>query len=329
MTTPPPAPQTDTRQPSLAHFPVSFFATVMGTAGLAIAWQKAHLILGAPREIGEWLRHLPMALWLIAAALYAGKALLHPQAVANEWRHPVRINFFPTISIGLLLMAISWAETAPTLAIPLWSMGAGLHLAFTVAIMSGWLHHTHFEVTHANPAWFIPVVGNIIVPVVGSRFAPVELSWFFFSIGLVFWLVLMTIVMYRLFFHEPLPVRLTPTLFILLAPPSVGFISWLSLNGGEVDAFARILLHTALFLALLLFSNVLRFLRLPFFISSWAYSFPLASVTIATLIMAGKVGSTFFSALGMILLSTLTLVLTLLVARTFMALVSGEICRPE
>ena len=72
-------------------------------------------------------------------------------------------------------------------------------------------------------------------------------------------LVLLTIVMYRLFFHEPLPLRLTPTLFILLAPPSVGCVAWMNLTG-EVDAFARILLHTALFLALLLFSNVLRFL---------------------------------------------------------------------
>ena len=31
----------------LAHLPVSFFSTVMGMTGLAIAWQKAHLALGA------------------------------------------------------------------------------------------------------------------------------------------------------------------------------------------------------------------------------------------------------------------------------------------
>jgi tellurite resistance protein len=33
----------------------------------------------------------------------------------------------------------------------------------------------------------------------------------------------------------------------------------------------------ALFLALLLASNALRFLRLPFFISAWACSFPLTA----------------------------------------------------
>ena len=79
--------------------------------------------------------------------------------------------------------------------------------------------------------------------------------------------------------------RLTPTLFILLAPPSVGFIAYLQLIG-SLDAFARILYYTALFLSLLLASNALRFLRIPFFISAWAYSFPLAALTIATLVMS-------------------------------------------
>ena len=60
----------------------------------------------------------------------------------------------------------------------------------------------------------------------GVHLVSPEIFWFFFSIGLVFWLVLLAIVLYRLFFHEHLPARLAPTLFILLAPPSVGFITY-------------------------------------------------------------------------------------------------------
>ena len=194
--------------------------------------------------------------------------------------------------------------------------------------MSSWIHHTRYDIKHANPAWFIPVVGNVIVPVAGVTLAPPEISWFFFSIGLVFWLVLMTIVMYRLFFHEPLPERLTPTLFILIAPPAVGFIAWVKLNGGDIDAFARILYYVALFLTLLLASNALRFFRVRFFLSAWAYSFPLAAITIATLIMAESLGGLFMP-LAMGLLGVLTLVLGLLTARTVLGAYRGEICQPE
>lgn len=314
--------------PRLEHFPIALFSTVMGTTGLALAWQKAHIVLGMPAIVGASLRGVASALFVFLLVFYGLKALRYPQAVKMEMRHPIRVNFFPTVSISLLLLAIAYLETAPPIAFWFWVVGAVLHLSFTLAIFGSWIHHTHYDIKHANPAWFIPVVGNIIVPVAGVRLASPELSWFFFSIGLVFWIVLSTIVLYRLFFHEPLPARLAPTLFILLAPPSVGFIAYTHLTG-EVDAFARILYYTALFLALLLASNAVRFLRLPFFISAWAYSFPLAALTLATLVMHAHLPALGFSLLGVGLLAILSLVVFVLTVRTSIAIWRQQICVPE
>jgi len=312
----------------LVHFPVSFFATVMGMAGLTIAWMKAAHTMPLPIEISQVLRVLASALYLFLLGVYALKVLRHPAEVDAERRHPVRLNFFPATSIGLLLLAIAWAPDAPDVARWMWGIGAAAHLAFTLYVMSSWLHHTHYAIQHANPAWFIPVVGNILVPIAGVRFAPADVSWFFFAIGLVMWGVLMTMVLYRLFFHEPLQARLAPTLFILIAPPAVGFLSWVALVG-EVDAMARILYFFALFLTLLLASNAVRFLRLPFFISAWAYSFPLAAITIATFEMHARNGQPFYGALALLLLAVLTVVLAVLVTKTVLAARRGLICVPE
>jgi len=312
----------------LEYFPVALFSTVMGLAGLTLAWSKAHHLVGAPAEVAAVLRVLASGVYVFLLALYAAKIARHPAAVLAERAHPVRLNFFPAISIGLVLLAMCWAESAPAPAAWLWAAGAALHLAFTLMAMSSWIHHTHYDIKHANPAWFIPVVGNILVPVAGVRFAPAEVSWFFFSIGLVFWLVLMTIVLYRLFFHEPLPARLTPTLFILLAPPSVGFLAYLSLTG-SVDAFARVLYYTALFLTLLLAANALRFFRLPFFISAWAYSFPLAAMTIASFVMGEHTGVAAFTWLAEALLAVLSALVAALVVKTVRAAMQGRICVPE
>jgi tellurite resistance protein len=312
----------------LWHFPVALFSTVMGLAGLTLAWMKAHQALGAPADIAVWLRWFATGLYVFLVGVYALKLVRHPAAVAAERKHPIRLNFFPAISIGLILLAMTWAESAPAIASRMWAIGALLHLAFTLNAMSSWIHHTHYDIKHANPAWFIPVVGNILVPIAGVHFAPLEVSWFFFSIGLVFWLALMTIVLYRLFFHEPLAVRLTPTLFILLAPPSVGFIAYLALTD-ELDAFARVLYYTALFLTLLLAANAVRFFRLPFFISAWAYSFPLAAMTIATFVMGQRTGMGFFHGLGLLLLAVLSIVVAALVVRTLIAAQRGQICVPE
>ena len=312
----------------LEHFSIALFSMVMGTAGLALAWLKAHAVLGLPVMVGEGLRGAASALFILLLAFYGLKCLRYPQAVRLEMRHPVRINFFPTVSISLLLLATTYLEAAPAAAFWLWSAGATLHLILTLAIFGSWLHHTHYAIQHANPAWFIPLVGNIIVPVAGVHLASPELSWFFFSIGLVFWIVLLTIVLYRLFFHEPLPVRLAPTLFILLAPPSVGFIAYTLLTDG-VDAFGRILYYTALFLALLLASNAVRFLRLPFFISAWAYSFPLAALTLATLVMNARLPGSVFALLGFGLLAILSFVVAALAVRTLIAVWQHQLCLPE
>ncbi|PJC88140.1 C4-dicarboxylate ABC transporter [Vibrio sp. HA2012] len=309
----------------LIHFHISFFATVMGLSGLTLAWKAAgqSILPGAYLVLGGF----SSLVMLIITAIYLLKAIRYPDAVLSEARHPIRLNFFPAFSISLLLLSVVWEHFTPV-SQGLWVTGSVIQLCLTIYVMSSWIHHTHYTLAHANPSWFIPVVGNIIVPITGSHLGYTEISWFFFSIGIVFWIILLTIVMYRLFFHEPLPARLTPMLFILLAPPSVGLVSYTSLVG-EIDIFARVLYYIALFLGILLFSNIIRFMKVPFFISSWAYSFPVASLTIATTKMSGFIPGTFFSVLKYLLLALVSVLLFWLIIRTANAIVKKQICLPE
>lgn len=318
----------ETPHARLAHLPVSLFSVVMGTAGLAIAWKRAAHALGTPDLIWQSIALLAGGVFVLLLGLYTTKLLRHRAAVVEELHHPVRINFFPTISISLFLLSIAAAGTLPGVSGTLWQVGVVVHLGFTLVAMSSWIHHTHYDIKHMNPAWFIPVVGNLFVPIVGVSVAPADVSWFFFAIGIVFWLVLLTIVMNRLFFHAALPDRLAPTLFILIAPPAVGFVSWLALAGG-LDAFGRILYSFGLFLTLLLASNALRFVRLPFFVSSWAYSFPLAAITIASFAMHAFTGSSFHLWLAVLLLALVSALVLFLAVRTVLAIRAQAICQPE
>ncbi|SHO55078.1 Tellurite resistance protein TehA [Vibrio quintilis] len=318
--------QPDTEATSrLMHFPVSFFAMVMGLSGLTIAWKTAgaDMLPSATLNLGIFTS----AIMLVISGIYFMKLVRYPQAVLDELHHPVRLNFFPAFSISLLLLSVVWNSHEQT-SLLLWSAGTLIQFLMTLYVMNSWIHHTHYTLSHANPSWFIPVVGNVIVPISGVHLGFIELSWFFFSIGIVFWVVLMTMILYRLFFHEPLPARLTPMLFILLAPPSIGFISYSALTGG-LDNTGRILYYIALFLSMLLLSNILRFIRIPFFISSWAYSFPLAALTIATTKMGHLLQSFWFDMFAKILLAFLSLLLLWLVVQTVKAIAGKKLCQPE
>lgn len=312
----------------LAHMPVAFFASVMGLSGLALSWQKAEHVLGWSTALPMLLGGLAAGVFVILTVAYAAKALVHPDAVMDEYHHPVRLHFIPTFSISQILLAIIAREQWQALAAPLFMLGAGLHIVFTITVLHNWVNRDHYQPAHLNPAWFIPIVGNVLVPIAGVPLGYIELSWFFFSIGIVFWLVLFAIIINRVLFHNPLPERLAPTMFILIAPPAVGFLSYVTLTG-EIDGAARILYHFALFMTVFLATQMPRLMRARFFLSWWAYSFPLAAVTIASWVMADKTGAPGFVIIASVLLAAVTLVVTGLFVRTLVAVARHEICQPE
>ncbi|MFA5242656.1 MAG: SLAC1 anion channel family protein [Sulfuricella sp.] len=309
----------------LKNFPIAWFSTVMGMAGFSIAWNRAEHVFDTGFCLSSVLLAFTTLLFVVLLLLLAAKLVKYPRDVLGEVMHPVKLVFVPTISIGMLLLSIAYLQIAPGLSFWLWSAGAVLHLAITLYVLSSWVHHSKYEIAHLNPAWFIPVVGNILVPIAGMQHAPADISWFFFSLGLFFWPVLTAILFYRLIFHGSLPERLMPTLFIFIAPPAVGFISWYKLVGG-VDDFGRVLYFTGLFFTLLLLSQFNYFRRIRFFLSWWAYSFPLAAITIATLIMSKETGLVFYTWLAAGLLGALSVLILMLLARTALAVMRREIC---
>jgi len=312
----------------LQHFPVAWFAMIMGLGGLTIAWLRTEEILALSFSISPWLLGLTTGLFIVLMVGYSIKVVKYRGEAAAEWLHPVKMNFVPTISIALILLSIAWLPFSAPYSKLLWLSGTALHLVLTLHVITQWMHRTQFEIAHLNPAWFIPVVGNILIPIAGVQHAPAEISWFFFSIGIVFWPVLLAIIFNRVIFHGSLPERLMPTLFILIAPPAVGFLSYVKLTG-EGDAFARILYYAALFFTILLIGQVRWFARLKFYLSWWAYSFPLAAITISSLVMFKHTGNPLFLRLSGILLAITTVVIAALFIRTGIAVARRDICVAE
>ncbi|MBT24937.1 SLAC1 anion channel family protein [Thalassobius sp. S69A] len=312
----------------LEHFPVTFFATIMGMSGLALALNAADHSWAFGATPATVIYYVAMAMFALVLLGYLAKAAKYPQAVSHEWHHPVRMAFFPAISISLLLLATASLSRAPVIAQPMWIAGMLLQGALTIAVVSGWIGARSFQTGQLSPAWFIPAVGNVIVPIAGVPLGHPEISWYFMSVGLIFWVVLMTLVMNRLIFHDPLPGRLQPTLVILIAPPAVGMVAWVRLVG-DVDSFARILLNGAYLFTLIVAVQLPRIIKLPFAMSFWALSFPFAAVTIASFAFAEKTGSVMHQYLGTGLLAVLVVIIAALVVRTLRAMAAGEVCVPE
>ena len=313
----------------LEHFPISFFAIVMGLMGLTLALHATETRFQAGSVASEAMLAFASAVLATIAVVYLLKTMRYRHAVVGEWRHPVRIAFFPAMSISLLLLATALMAPLPDLAHVFWLVGATAQAVLTLSVIANWIGHRPFQPVHLSPAWFIPAVGNIIVPVAGVRLGYVEISWLFFSAGLMFWIVLLTLVMNRLIFHDPLPGRLVPTLVILIAPPAVAFLAWLQLNGGVLDPLARILINAAYVFAALVVTQLGKFRTIPFALSWWALTFPVAALALASYRFGALANSAFHANLGTALTALLAVIVVYLVVRTLKAMRAGEVCVPE
>lgn len=300
--------------------PISIFALVLGFTGFTLSCHKIEQILSLSFKTSFFLLGISLALFFSISTLYIIKIIRYPREVYHEFCSPETLNFFPVFSICLQLFSIILLDLNPAISRVLWLSGASIHLLFSLIIISFWMHYKTFDIITISPIWFIPAVGNILIPIAGIHYANVEILWFFFSIGIIFWLVLFIIVFYRMVFHQPIIDKLLPTYFILIAPPAIGAISYLKLVGGELDSIVRILYYFSLFMLLLLVGQFKFFLRLKFTLSWWAYSFPIAAVVTASLVMYQKTGFGFFKMLACGLFFVLVMLITLLVAKTVLFL---------
>ena len=248
-------------------------------------------------------------------------------AVWTEFRHPIAGNLFGTVPISLLLLPIDVAPYGRRLAQAPWIVGAAGTGTFAWFIVSRWMSDRQ-QVAHATPAWVIPVVGLLDVPLALPSLGPPPmhgLMVFALAVGLFFATPLFTLVFSRLVFEPPLPDALKPSLLILVAPFAVGYSAY-TVTAGQTDLFAEALFTLMLFVLAVLLGQ-LRHLPScrPFRMSWWAVSFPLAASSIASLSFAAARPGLVTDAVALVLLALATLVIAALLGRTALGLTRGEL----
>ncbi len=136
----------------LEHMPISFFAMVMGLAGLTLAWEKASEIYHFSSLIFSTLLVQSILVFILLAGMYIYKGINFRAAILKEWANPVKMNFIPAISISLLLFAVAFMSISVPVSLALWATGTILHMVISMMVMNSWLHHEKFEIHHMNPA---------------------------------------------------------------------------------------------------------------------------------------------------------------------------------
>jgi tellurite resistance protein len=319
--------QVESGRPALEYLPVGLFGSVMGLTGLSVAWRLAQGRYGAPAWVALAIAALAVLAFTLVAIAYGVKLATAFAAVRTEFGHPIAGNLFGTFLISLLLLPIVIVPFAPRLARGLWVAGAAGMILFAWLIVTRWMSDRQ-QVAHATPAWIIPVVGLLDLPLAAPALGlpPLHgLMVFALAAGLFFAVPLFTLIFSRLLFEPPLPDALKPSLLILVAPFAVGYSTY-TVTTGQTDLFAEALYMLTLFVLAVLLGQ-LRNLPLccPFRVSWWAVSFPLAASSIAAIRFAIAAPGVVTDAIAIGLLALATLVMAALLGRTVFGVFNGEL----
>lgn len=260
----------------ISNFPIMFYAVVMGLGGLCVAYESLNKLLKLSQSVGFVLNAFTSVVFAFISFIYVIKIIKFPNEVRAELNHPIKINFFAAFAISLLLLAIVFKNNESA-HFGLFYTGLVAQTFMSFYVVASWINR-NLEIKHSNPAWFIPIVGNLLV--ITAAQGKDSYLWFYFSFALFFYIVLFSIIFYRILFCDQLLAKFMPTLFIFIAPPSVAFIDYIKLTG-NFNEFSMFLLSLAIFFGILVLFMYKNFLKLKFFLSWWAFTFPTAALCIA------------------------------------------------
>ena len=304
-----------------------WFVPVMGLSGLSLAWLQAAGHLGdAGADLARLIGVLAAGVFGTLLPLTLWRIQRWPQVLRLEWMHPVRYVFFAPLPVSLILLATvgsSLMGVAP-LWDALWQVGAALQAVLTLAVFWRWWRMPSARWMGVTPALLIPVVGNVLVPLAGVRLGHADWAWIQGSIGAALWPLVLALLVLRVRRLGWWPDRLRPSVFVLVAPPSV-----IGLDLMVAQAALPAMLCWALGLVFLLWalSQLPRCFEQAFGMPMWSLSFPLAAFASLTLRL-GNAG--WLPAwVGLLALALASVVIAALLRWTWWGLRSGDLLQPE
>ncbi len=113
----------------LKYFSISFFTIILGLSGLAIAANKVETNFNIP-HISSWLGFGTFALYILFFIIYFARTIIYTKEVAQELKNPIKRNFFPTVSISLILLSIVFLNSHETLSKYMLLIGMIVHFIF-------------------------------------------------------------------------------------------------------------------------------------------------------------------------------------------------------
>jgi len=325
----------------LRWFSPRWFIFIMGTGALAnICQLLAGKPTGTLHSLAVFFLMTTLAVFPVASFFMVFRFFVGLDCILKEWRHSSLIQFYSTISIaaaicatGLLNIPLSFISKniAYSLAVVFWWVACLVGIFFIFLTPYKIITGNHAEPRRALGFWFLPPVGLFVLVFAGNFLAMhmnnmIHLRALLFfnaiilGIAIAFTVVIYTIFMFRALFYNFPRKDVAPSFMIGVAPVGVSIIAIntilpvikkvgipiidLAVFSSLVKIGSLLLWGFGLWWLIVATAVIVTYFvkqRVPVTLGYWAFIFPPAAFTIASLILAKTLNLIFIKYIAIVL----------------------------
>ncbi|MGL6070619.1 TDT family transporter [Craterilacuibacter sp.] len=270
----------------LSAIPTPMGGLALGIASLGWCWENFMPAGGLFQLAGAAIASV-LLLALLLKFIHA------PRLLYQDLAHPVAGSVVPTMAMALMVVSKAISLFSLPLGLTVWLLAIGLHVAFLATFI--WHRARDFRLHHMVPSWFVPPVGIIVAAVSFPGGALLWLAQGLIVFGLVCYLIMLPLMIYRLVFASEIPDAAKPTLAILAAPASLALAGYLTVIQQPSPLLVGLLAGIAVLMTSVIYLFFLRLMRLPFSPAYAAFTFPMVIGATALYKLTAQMGAWGFA----------------------------------
>jgi exfoliative toxin A/B len=207
------------------------------------------------------------------------KLIMYPKMVREDMQNPIMAGVSGTFTMGLMLLSVYALPYIGKAAYVIWIIAIILHVCLIVWFSLKFL--IHFDLKKVFTVWYIVYVGIAVAGVSAPAYQATGIGAATFWFGFVTFIPLLIVVSMR-YAKLPSPDPAKPLICIFAAPASLCIAAYVQSVMPKNLTFLKVMLVVATILYIFALVNFVRLIKLPFYPSYAAYTFPFVISAIAT-----------------------------------------------
>lgn len=228
---------------------------------------------------GPIYRNLLGTLSAIILLLITLKILFYSKTVVEDLNNPVIASVIPTYSMGIMLLSVYIKDVSFNIGRAIWIIGVLIHIGLIIFYTAKFVFN--FNIKKLFPSTFVVYVGIGTAGITAPAFKLANMGQIFFWFAFVSFIVLLPILIYRTVSIKEIPEPALPTVAIFAAPASLCLVAYLNSFSTKNIFIVEILAILSFILYLIVLLNLPKLLKLKFYPSFAAFTFPMVISAIA------------------------------------------------